>query len=75
MCPQRALAAFRDRYFSVRIYLLGSALFEDVTAMRLFNLFRLSPLAAGEPASPGQLAIAAAPWALAAVIAVALLVR
>ncbi|WGM37415.1 hypothetical protein [Caulobacter sp. NIBR1757] len=43
--------------------------------MRLFNLFRLSPLAAGEPSSPVQLAIAAAPWALVAVIALALLVR
>jgi hypothetical protein len=43
--------------------------------MRLFNLFRLSPLAAGEPASPAQLAIAVAPWALVAVFAVALLVR
>jgi hypothetical protein len=43
--------------------------------MRLFNLFRLSPLAAGEPASPAQLAMAVAPWALLAVFAVALLVR
>jgi hypothetical protein len=51
------------------------ALFEDVTAMRLFNLFRLSPLAAGEPSSPAQWAIAAAPWALVAVFAVALLIR
>lgn len=43
--------------------------------MRLFNLFRLSPLAAAEPASRGQLAMAVAPWALVAMGAVALLVR
>ena len=43
--------------------------------MRLFNLFRLFPLAAGEPISPAQLAFAAASWALVAVFAVALLVR
>ncbi|MDO9336050.1 MAG: hypothetical protein Q7T61_06590 [Caulobacter sp.] len=43
--------------------------------MRLFNLFRLSPLAAAEPASPVQWAIAAAPWALVAVFAIGLLTR
>ena len=43
--------------------------------MRLFNLFSLSPLAAGEPATPVQWAIAAAPWALVAVFAVGLLLR
>lgn len=43
--------------------------------MRLFSLFRLSPLAAGEPATPTQLVIAAASWALVAMVAVALLAR
>ncbi|HYE46955.1 MAG TPA: hypothetical protein VEA44_14425 [Caulobacter sp.] len=43
--------------------------------MRLFNLVRLSPLASDESGSPMQQLVAAAPWALVAAFALALLVR
>ena len=41
--------------------------------MRLFNLVHLSPLASGDANSPTQQLIAAAPWALLAAGALALL--
>ncbi|NBB15724.1 hypothetical protein GVN21_10195 [Caulobacter sp. SLTY] len=41
--------------------------------MRLFNLITLSPLASDEPATPRQVLVAAAPWALVAGVALACL--
>ncbi|MFN3858999.1 MAG: hypothetical protein ACK4RV_14750 [Caulobacter sp.] len=43
--------------------------------MRPYELWRLSPLAGGGPSTLIQLAIAAAPWALVAVLALAMLAR
>lgn len=41
--------------------------------MRLFNLISLSPLASDEPATLRQVLVAAAPWAVLAVVSVAFL--
>jgi hypothetical protein len=49
--------------------------FGDARMTRLFTLFRLSPLAESEPASPAQLVLAIAPWVLVAGLAMAMLIR
>ncbi len=43
--------------------------------MRPFELWRLSPLAGGDPPTLVQLAVAAAPWAMVAILSLVMLAR